>query len=59
MESETMHKIRKLEYAAEFRMARLADFVLRSFPTKIARLDSLFDYLAQNGELFDEVHPVR
>lgn len=57
MESETMHKIRKLEYAAEFRMARLADFVLRSFPTKIARLDSLFDYLAQNGELFDEVHP--
>lgn len=31
-------------------MARLATTVLKSFPNRVARLDTLFAYLAENGE---------
>lgn len=57
LESGTIHKIRKLEYAAEYRMSRLADFVLRSFETRMKRLECLHEYLAQMNESLDDVHP--
>ncbi|KAI3415784.1 UDP-N-acetylglucosamine transferase subunit [Globodera pallida] len=53
---ECIHPIQKLEYAAEYRMSRLADTVLRSFPVQLDRLDLLFAYLAQNGETLADVH---
>jgi hypothetical protein len=56
IESESVHQIRKLELAAEYRMSRLADSVLRSFPSKVSRLNGLFDYLSQNGESLEDVH---
>lgn len=37
-------------------MSRLADTILRSFSTQFARLDSLFEYLAQNNETLADVH---
>lgn len=57
IDSETVHKIRKLEYAAEYRMARLADTVLRSFKSRIERLNCLHDYLKLNNETLIDVHP--
>jgi len=56
VESESIHPIRKLEYAAEFWMSRLAESVLRSLGSRFARLDLLFDYLTKNGETFEQVH---
>lgn len=58
MESETINSIRKLEYAVEFRMSRLADHVLKPFSSRIKRLDALFDYLVENGESINQVHMV-
>nr|CAD2172811.1 unnamed protein product [Meloidogyne enterolobii] len=56
VESRVVHPIRKLEYSAEYRMTRLATSVLRSFPNRLARLDSLFSYLSENGENITDVH---
>ena len=42
----------------EHRMARLADTVLRSFPSRTERLDCLFQYLNTTGESsLANVHP--
>lgn len=57
LESETKHKIRKLEYAAEYRMSRLAESVLRSFKSRMERLESLYEYLAEMEESLEYVHP--
>uniref|UniRef100_A0A914KUN3 Uncharacterized protein n=1 Tax=Meloidogyne incognita TaxID=6306 RepID=A0A914KUN3_MELIC len=56
VESRVVHPIRKLEYSAEYRMSRLATSVLRSFSNRLARLDSLFSYLSENGENISDVH---
>uniref|UniRef100_A0A1I8BVW2 SMK-1 domain-containing protein n=1 Tax=Meloidogyne hapla TaxID=6305 RepID=A0A1I8BVW2_MELHA len=56
VDSRVVHPIRKLEYSAEYRMTRLATSVLRSFPNRLARLDSLFAYLSENGENITDVH---
>lgn len=58
IESETINRIRKLEYAVEYRMSRLADFILRPFSSSISRLDALIEYLSINGENLDQVHKV-
>uniref|UniRef100_A0A915CVN2 UDP-N-acetylglucosamine transferase subunit ALG14 n=1 Tax=Ditylenchus dipsaci TaxID=166011 RepID=A0A915CVN2_9BILA len=50
IQCESIHKIRKLEFGAEYRMARLTDLVLRSFKSRIERMESLYDYLAENNE---------
>jgi len=36
-------------------MSRLATSVLRSFSNRLARLDSLFSYLSENGENITDV----
>ncbi|KAF7633351.1 hypothetical protein Mgra_00007233 [Meloidogyne graminicola] len=56
VDSRVIHPIRKLEYSAEYRMSRLATSVLRSFPNRLSRLDSLFAYLSENGENITDVH---
>jgi hypothetical protein len=52
-----IHPIRKLELAAEFRLALLGDAVLRSFRTPLDALNSLHEFLRENGETLDNVHP--
>uniref|UniRef100_A0A914HD06 UDP-N-acetylglucosamine transferase subunit ALG14 n=1 Tax=Globodera rostochiensis TaxID=31243 RepID=A0A914HD06_GLORO len=41
---ECIHPIQKLEFAAEYRMSRLADTVLRSFPVQLDRLDLFLNW---------------
>jgi len=57
VESTFVHRIRKLEYAAEGHLAILAHAVLRSFKSRIERLDSLHEYMAMNGESLGDMHP--
>ncbi|TKR80862.1 hypothetical protein L596_014853 [Steinernema carpocapsae] len=57
LNSETIHPIRKLEYAAEFRMSRLADSVQRAFKSRIDLLDCLHEFMRENNESLDQMHP--
>jgi hypothetical protein len=40
---------------SEYRMSRLAAAVLKSFPNRLSRLDSLFAYLSKNEENITDV----
>uniref|UniRef100_A0A914WSM5 Uncharacterized protein n=1 Tax=Plectus sambesii TaxID=2011161 RepID=A0A914WSM5_9BILA len=57
IDARHIHPIRKLELAVEFRLAMLGDAILRSFRSPLDALDSLHDFLNQNGETLDNVHP--
>lgn len=50
MELKTMHVIRKLECCLNYRLTLTADGILKSLRGHLVKLESLHDYLAQNGE---------
>ncbi|TKR80865.1 hypothetical protein L596_014855 [Steinernema carpocapsae] len=57
LNSETIHPIRKFEYAAEFRMSRLADSVQRAFKSRIYFIDCLHELMRDNNESLGQMHP--
>ncbi|CEF62309.1 BTB/POZ fold domain-containing protein [Strongyloides ratti] len=57
--SQEVHPIRKLEHAVSYRMARLADSIVRSYENnKVKMLEDLHRYMEQNNETLEEQHPM-
>jgi len=59
IETDAVHPIRKLEYAAEYGLGLLGESVVRKLADAypMAALDCLHEYLQMNGERLDQMHP--
>lgn len=57
IDASWINPIRKLEYAANFKLARLGDVISRKLLTSGNSLQILHEYLAENGETLDQAHP--
>lgn len=59
IDTDAMHPIRKLEYAAEFGLGLLGETVVRQLTDSkpMAALLALHDYLRLNNETVDQMHP--
>lgn len=59
IETDAVHPIRKLEYAAEYGLGLLGESVVRQLTdaSPLAALHCLHEYLQMNDERLDQMHP--